>query len=280
MLADLDSLLHDIAAAVAAVPGVEAVVLGGSRARGTHRPDSDVDLGIYYASAAAFDVRALDQVAADFDDRHTTGLVTQVGGWGPWINGGGWLIVQGWHVDFLYRDVGRVERIVDDCHAGRYEMAYQPGHPQGFPSYIYMGEAAVCRPLWDGRGRLAALKMRTQPHPPALRQAILDGFFWEAGFSLDIAPKAISRGDVAYIAGCCFRCVACLTQCLFAANGQYWLNEKGSVAQAAGFARAPKDYAERVQAAFAHLQPNAGSLGLAVADLRVLVSEVGALLGR
>lgn len=30
------------------VDGVVAVALGGSRARGTHRPDSDVDLGLYY----------------------------------------------------------------------------------------------------------------------------------------------------------------------------------------------------------------------------------------
>ena len=28
--------------------GVVAVALGGSGARGTHRPDSDVDLGLYY----------------------------------------------------------------------------------------------------------------------------------------------------------------------------------------------------------------------------------------
>lgn len=31
-----------------ALPGIRAVVLGGSRARGTHRPDSDWDLGLYY----------------------------------------------------------------------------------------------------------------------------------------------------------------------------------------------------------------------------------------
>ena len=30
------------------IDGVVAVVLGGSRARGTASPDSDIDLGIYY----------------------------------------------------------------------------------------------------------------------------------------------------------------------------------------------------------------------------------------
>ncbi|RVX41729.1 nucleotidyltransferase-like protein [Nonomuraea polychroma] len=43
-----DEDLHAVAARLAGVPGVAAVVLGGSRARGTHRPDSDIDLGLYY----------------------------------------------------------------------------------------------------------------------------------------------------------------------------------------------------------------------------------------
>ncbi|KAE9929904.1 nucleotidyltransferase domain-containing protein, partial [Escherichia coli] len=30
------------------LPGVVSVVLGGSRATNTHRPDSDWDLGVYY----------------------------------------------------------------------------------------------------------------------------------------------------------------------------------------------------------------------------------------
>lgn len=43
-----------------ALPGVLAVALGGSRARGTHRPDSDWDLGVYYRGG--FDARALGRL--------------------------------------------------------------------------------------------------------------------------------------------------------------------------------------------------------------------------
>ena len=46
-----------IAEQLATIPGVVAVVLGGSRAAGTHRPDSDWDFGIYYDDA--FNHRAL-----------------------------------------------------------------------------------------------------------------------------------------------------------------------------------------------------------------------------
>jgi predicted nucleotidyltransferase len=37
-----------MAAALAGVPGVAAVTLGGSRARGEQRADSDWDIGVYY----------------------------------------------------------------------------------------------------------------------------------------------------------------------------------------------------------------------------------------
>ena len=52
-----------LAAELAAVPGVVGVAFGGSRARGTHRPDSDWDLGLYYRPP--LDVAALQRVIGD-----------------------------------------------------------------------------------------------------------------------------------------------------------------------------------------------------------------------
>lgn len=71
--------------------GVVAVALGGSGARGTHRPDSDVDLGLYYR--APLDTEALRRLAAELSG--DTVEVTEPGGWGPWVNGGAWLTVEG-----------------------------------------------------------------------------------------------------------------------------------------------------------------------------------------
>jgi len=45
---------------LAEIPGVLAVALGGSRARGAERPDSDWDLALYYRGTMdPGDVRAL-----------------------------------------------------------------------------------------------------------------------------------------------------------------------------------------------------------------------------
>jgi predicted nucleotidyltransferase len=44
----LPAAVSALATELAALPGAVGVVLGGSRARGTQRPDSDWDLGVYY----------------------------------------------------------------------------------------------------------------------------------------------------------------------------------------------------------------------------------------
>ena|SRR5689334_12095405 len=102
---DVDDLIGDLVERVRGIDGVAAVVLGGSRARNTHTAESDIDLGIYYDPAAQLDIIMLGRVAQAVDDAHRPGLVTAIGGWGPWINGGGWLTVRGIAVDFLYRDL-------------------------------------------------------------------------------------------------------------------------------------------------------------------------------
>jgi predicted nucleotidyltransferase len=94
------------------VRGVAAIALGGSRARGTHTQKSDVDLGIYYQPENPIDLMALNRLASELDDDRGPNLVTPIGGWGKWINGGGWLRIEGVPVDFLYRD--RLSRTYGD----------------------------------------------------------------------------------------------------------------------------------------------------------------------
>jgi len=255
------------------VAGLEAIVLGGSRARGSHNETSDIDLGLYYYPAAPLDLAALGRAASEIDDDHRVNLVTGIGGWGPWINGGGWLTVNQTPVDLLYRDLDRVSQIISACQNGRIEIAYQPGHPHAFTSAIYLSEIALCQPLWDPHGTVARLKEQAQPYPPLLKRAIVDAFWWEVDFSLKNGHKAASRGDVAYAAGCCFRAVICLSQTLFALNEQYWMNEKGAVALAAGFPIAPTNLKERVAQAFEQLNHAPLAIEATIGVLEDLMEE-------
>ncbi|WBB66400.1 nucleotidyltransferase domain-containing protein [Micromonospora sp. WMMD812] len=245
----------ELAARLRAVDGVVAVALGGSRARGAHRPDSDWDLGLYYRGE--LDVPGLHAVAASVAD--TEAELTALGGWGPWVDGGGWLTVGGVAVDWIYRDLDRVQRVWADCRAGRYEVGVQAGHPLGFYSHAYAGEVALCQVLADPTGELAALRDETQAYPPALADALVRGG-WEAGFLLSGARKGVPAGDSAYVAGCLFRVVGVLVQVLHARAGRWLVNEKGMVASAGRLPGAPPDFAHRAQALL-------GGVGRAPAEL-------------
>jgi predicted nucleotidyltransferase len=267
-----------VVAELSALPGVAGIVLGGSRARGTATAGSDIDLGLYYLPRERPDFDAVLAVAAKLDDRgEPTGGT--YGEWGPWINGGVWLRVGGFRTDILLRDADRVREVLEDCAAGRLEVAYQPGHPHAFVSSIYAGEVFHNQPLHDPAGVLADLRRLTDPYPEALAAATVRQFGWEAGFALGTTEGAVGRGDVEYVAGCAFRAVACLVQVLHAVNRRYLLNEKGGVAAVDRMPVAPPDFAARVGAAFAALAPDAAALRNAVDRLSALREETERLAG-
>lgn len=274
MNAQLPGFIHRVIERLQPIKKIVAITLGGSRARGSHTQKSDVDLGIYYQPENPPDLMMLNHLACELDDSHRANLITSIGEWGKWINGGGWLQIEGVPVDFLYRDLAQVNCVIDDCHAGQITIDYQPGHPHGFVSSIYMGEVAIGLPLHDPDGVLDALKAKTTPYPIQLKQATVDTFAWEISFSLLIAQKAVARGDLAYAAGCCFRSVACMNQVLFALNEEYLLNEKGAVAFANSFALCPQDYQERVESAFVLLAVEAKSIVDAIATLEGIEQDL------
>ncbi|HEV8191622.1 MAG TPA: nucleotidyltransferase domain-containing protein [Ktedonobacterales bacterium] len=275
---DVHALIEDIVGRLRPVAGVAAIALGGSRARGTATPRSDVDLALYYAPESPLDLDELQRVAQAVDEEHRMGLLTAIGGWGPWINGGGWLHVRGMPVDFLYRDLHQVATAIQQCRAGDITIAYQPGHPHGFLTSIYLAEAALCRILWDPHDALQGLKARTAPYPPLLKRALIEKFSWEAGFALQNARKGALYADLVYVAGCCFRSVSCLLQTLFALNERYWMNEKGALALAATFLQSPQRLAERVTGVFASLSDHEDRLLAAIQALDDLVRETAGLL--
>lgn len=265
-----DLLLGRLVRAFGGVPGIRAIALGGSRARGEATAQSDYDLGLYYEADHPIDIGRLAKAAMLLADAASSS-VTAIGEWGPWINGGAWLTVEGKRVDLLYRELGKVRDVIEACRAGRIERVYQPGHPHAFVSAIYMGEVALCRVLWDPENVLAGLKRLCDPYPPALGDALVRSFLWEARFALENAAHGRGRDDPAYVAGCAFRAVACLCQTLFARNGVYLLNEKGAVQAVEKLARRPANFAARVGQAI-----GAGAAGLPA--LAALVEETPSLL--
>ena len=88
--------MEHLAARLAAIPGVAAVTLGGSRATNTAVEGSDWDFGLYYRGR-------LDP--ADIVALGWPGRVFAPGEWGRIVNGGAWLTIDGTKVDLIYRDL-------------------------------------------------------------------------------------------------------------------------------------------------------------------------------
>jgi hypothetical protein len=256
----VEEMAHDLVK----VPGVVAVLLGGSRARGEQRPESDWDLGVYYRGG--LDLAALGALAGPDVE------VAGPGGWGPWVNGGAWLRVGGVAVDWILRDLDRVERVWADCCAGRYEIGTQVGHPLGFWSPCYAGEVALGQVLADSTGELVELRRRTATYPEPLREA-LTARASEARFLVEVAMKGTARADVLYVALCLARAVGVLVQALFAHGRRWCLNEKGALAVANTLPGAPDAFAPRAHALLGALGGNVESLTTAVAQARELVQD-------
>ena len=273
-----DSALDELAHRLLTVTGVVGVVLGGSRARGDHTDESDYDLGLYYR--APLDTGRIGELAREiaWPDAGVTG----VGEWGPWVDGGGWLRIGGSAVDWIYRDLGRVERCWAEAEQGRYAFHVQTGHPLGVADLSYPGELALARILADPHGDLADLQRRVRVYPRPLSEALVAGL-WEADFLIGLARKAVSRGDSAYVAGCLFRLAGVLAHALHGAAGRWLINEKGAVASAGALPGAPERFRSRMDAVFGCVEGDPLRLATAIdlaADLVLETTDACAMMLR
>ena len=273
----MEENLPDLAQAVAnrlgKIEGILAVALGGSLARGEGHPDSDIDLGLYYDPNHPPSIHSLNLLASELDDSHASNLITGFNEWGLWVNGGGWLNINKKPVDWLYRDIAFVSKVINECQTGKTSCYYYPGHPHGFHDHYYLSEIHYCRPLYD-KGVLASFKEQVKQYPPLLKKALIEKYLWEADFSMKASLKAAKRADVFYVSGCLFRGIACLTQVIFALNETYFINEKGSIQMANSFAIRPNKFGEEVNKIMATIGDNAGKLLLNIKKFESLVNEI------
>lgn len=271
---EIRTVFDKVLMSLTVISGIEAIVLGGSRARGTHTPESDIDIGIYYNNAT-LDLASLNKAAQLLDDKHRENLVVSPGEWGKWVNGGGWLLIDGYHVDFILRDVERVVSVITECQEGGISAHYQTGHPHAYINVMYMGELAVCKVLWDKQGNISALKSIAEQYPPKLKQAII-GFFWfESEFSLMLAESNAEKNDIYYVTAHIVRAISALNQVLFAVNEQYCINEKKAVGMIDSFNNRPFNYKEKVDSIFLATATDGSN---ACAQLRYLINEVKGIL--
>ncbi len=197
---------------LAALPGVRAVALGGSRAEGTHRAASDWDLAVYYRGA--FDPADLRAVGWE-------GEVSEIGGWGGGVfNGGAWLTIDGRRVDVHYRDLDVVEHEWAEAEEGRFRVEPLMFHLAGIPSYLVVAELAVDRVL---RGELR----QPSAYPAELRRTAPDRWYGTARATLGYAAtNHAPAGRRTETAGALAVAAAQTGHAVLAARGEWVTNEK------------------------------------------------------
>jgi predicted nucleotidyltransferase len=240
------ALTDDIVVRLSAIPGIAAVVLGGSFARNRARPDSDIDIGIYYHEHDRFDVSAIRNLANEVND-FANPVVSGFGEWGRWVDGGAWLTVGEQRLDLLYRRVEMIEFTLSEAQAGRFEVDFAQQPPFGFFGPTVLGEVAIARPLHDPSGVISALKASVLPMPDKLREAIIQRCLWNVDFGLRaFLPKFVAEGDAYGATGCLTRFANELVLVMFALNRVYLVNDKTALAEIAEFPIGVSDFGSRI----------------------------------
>jgi predicted nucleotidyltransferase len=224
---------------------VTAVVLGGSRANDTHRPDSDWDLGVYYRGTLdPGDVRRLGY----------PGYVSELGEWGPIMNGGAWLTVEDTPIDVLFRDLDVIEGWLADAEQGRFEVLVQNGYIVGAPTYLPVGELAINRPLSG--------ELPRPEYPAPLATRAHERWHGRASVSLMFAETHAGAGDSTCCAGMLADAVLSAAHARLAERREWVLNEKRLVERAG----------------LADLQPLLAAPGATSAELTATVATVAGAL--
>jgi hypothetical protein len=275
---DKQRLLDQVVARLSLIPGMAAIVLGGSYASGSAHAGSDLDSGLYYyedSPFSIFDVLGAAQEIAQGAQFTVTGFYE----WGAWVNGGAWIHNPASKVDFLYRNIEQVKRTINEAQRGILHHDYDQQPAYGFYSVIYLAETQVCQPLYDPQGVIEALKTSVAVYPLKMKERIILDSLWSAEFSLLHGRGFAGKGDVYNTVGCLTRAAASLTQVLFALNETYFIRDKQAMQVIAAFRIRPADYVEQVTGILSHPGSTTAELSRSVEAMIAAWQSVVALTG-
>jgi predicted nucleotidyltransferase len=198
-----------VVAACRRLPNIEAVNLGGSRARGDHRPDSDWDFAVYYRG---------DIDVSMFEELGWPGRVFRPFEWGQVMYGGAVFNLEGRHFDIHFRNLDVVEHWSEEASEGRFEVHILGFHLAGIPTYMLTGELAVSRTLWG--------ELPRPGYPDELRASAPLAWLGRARRELEYAAYWAASENPVSCAGALAKVALQAAHARLAHRGVWALNEK------------------------------------------------------
>ena len=228
-------------------PDVQAIAVVGSYASGTQRLDSDIDACVFYRRDLDVDGLA-DSICTEFALSTSDVSLTPRGGWGNWVDGGGWLTLEGQRVDVVYRCLERLGRELKRIQAGEIELDYLQAPAFGYFNFTWAAELQATDPLYDPDGRVADLIAQCKQFPVVLQEKCTSLFLHVAQFSADIGKKSLAREEWFTACPCCDRALWAVCVALYAANAVWMPAEKRVMNEIDTLSHVPNGFAERCMA--------------------------------
>lgn len=257
-------MIESLFSELSALPQVEAIALGGSRA-GTHFDEkSDYDVYLYCTDSVPEEVRR--EILRKYCSYMEIGNHF-------WEYEDNCILISGIDIDILYRDLDSftadVAGVVEQCH-GR----------NGYTTCMWHN-LRTCKVIYDRNGRLAAAKARFDiPYPKALKMDIIDRnrkLLHSAmpAYEQQIR-KAVLRGDLVSVNHRVSAFLESYFDLLFALNEQTHPGEKRLIALAKEMCPLlPENFEENLKLLFRHLFTEPEKTA---ADLERILTELAKIL--
>lgn len=202
-----------------------AIALAGAHAKGTADASSDIDFYIFAEQAKPFEERKrLIRSAADAGTEPWVDVSFDATPWGGTMD----FMYKGTPVETTARTLSRMDRAVEDCLNGKFEIIPATWTSNGYYTFIYLCELSFIKPVWDPDGILSAYQEKTAVYPPALRRSIIQTFMGRANTWIDSFhyESAVGRADILFIAPVVLHTVMDMIQVIFALNRVYFTGDK------------------------------------------------------
>ena len=157
-----EAALSNLVDIIKSVDGVKSIVASGSYSLDLSDNMSDVDLIIFYDECNPINVKGLNSILCSIGDFKNP-IVSQIGDWDPFLNGGAWFVYQGTNIDLYYCNINILEATISNCKQGNIsfnDVNMERIVPFGYYNFYLLGMVKKMVSLSDPNGINKYLKKR------------------------------------------------------------------------------------------------------------------------